>query len=74
METKTITVGTKNFTVRELLGTEYDTIDFTNRVESVKKQIILSTGISETEYNSLTVKERLSILDVINQLNKPDFQ
>lgn len=72
METKTITVGTKNFTVRELLGVEVDSIDYTDKVKSNQTEIMLSTGITEEEYKNLTFKERLEIRKAINSLNGID--
>ena len=69
MDTKQITVGVKSFTIRELKAVELDDIDFTDRKLSVKKQVQLSTGISDDDYSNLSVKERLTIIKVINELN-----
>lgn len=72
---ETIEVSGKKFVVRELLAVELDDIDWNNKPESVKREVILSTGISEDEYKKLTVKERLSIIKKINELNGfGDFQ
>jgi len=72
---KEIIVSEKKFKVRELLAIETDDIDWDNRPLALKKQVILSTGISEEEYNKLTVKERLNIIQTINEINGfNDFQ
>ena len=74
MESKKIVIGSKEFGVRELLAIEVDEINFDDKKEAIKKQVILSTGISEEDYKKLTVKERLAIINVINELNFQDFQ
>lgn len=66
---KEIKVGDKTFKVRELLAIELDDIDFTDEKESVKKQVCLSTSISEEEYKKLTVRERLAIIKCMSELN-----
>jgi len=72
---KTIKVGEKSFVVRELLAVELDDINWDDKKEALKKQVIISTGISEQEYSSLTVKERLAIVRAINEINGfEDFQ
>lgn len=71
---KELELNGKKITVRELLAIELDDINFDDKKEAVKKQVTLSTGISEEEYNKLTVKERLSIVNAINDLNFQDFQ
>lgn len=71
---KEIEVNGRKFVIRELLAVEMDDIDFGNRPEAIKKQVICSTGITEDDYKNLTVKERTAILNVINELNNPDFQ
>jgi hypothetical protein len=72
---KEITIGDKKFIVRELLAIEVDDINWDDRKEAIKKQVMLSTGINEQEYNSLTRKERLHLINTINEINGlQDFQ
>lgn len=72
---KEITVGEKTYVVRELLGIEADEIDFADKKGAVKKQIMFATGLSESDYLALTLKERLHILKAINEINGiEDFQ
>ena len=66
---KEIVVGEKKFVVREMLAIETDDINWDNRAEAIKKQVMLSAGIKEEEYNKLTVKERLAIVQTINEIN-----
>ena len=72
---KEVIVGSKKFIVKELLALELDSIDFNDKKEAIKKQVILSTGITENDYSILTVKERLNIINAINEVNGfSDFQ
>jgi len=68
---KEIEVNGKKFKIRELLAIELDGMDFSEekKMDSIKKEVCLSTGISEEEYKLLTIKERLSIIEVINEIN-----
>lgn len=70
-----ILVNEKKFKIRELLAIELDDIDWNDKNLAVKKQVMLSTGISEDDYKKLTVKERLKIVNAINDVNGfSDFQ
>jgi len=72
---KEIVVGERKFIVRELLAIELDDVNWDDRKEAVKKQVLFSTGIDEETYNKLTVKERLQIIQTINEINGfGDFQ
>ena len=87
MEKKDIEVKGRKFTIRELLATEVDTIDFgtgeqdTEKKkqilkEAIKKQVMMSTGIIEKEYEELTWNERRMLVEEINEINgiTLDFQ
>ena len=69
METKKIVIGEKEFIIKELLACDVDTIDFDDKKEALKKQVMLSTGMSEEEYTKLTLKERLGILKIVSEIN-----
>lgn len=72
---KEIKIGEKTFVVRELLAIEMDSINFEDKKGAIKQQVILSTGLNEEEYNKLTVKERINILQAMNEINGlNDFQ
>jgi hypothetical protein len=70
-----IEVNNKKFKIRELLAVELDDVDWSDKKNAIKKQVILSTGISEDDYSKLTVKERMAIIQQINKINGfEDFQ
>lgn len=70
-----IEVKGRKFKVRELLAVELDDIDWADKNKAIRKQVMLSTGITDEEYDKLTVRERMRIIQEINSLNGfPDFQ
>lgn len=70
-----INVDEKKWIVKELLAIEMDDINFDDKKQALRQQVKLSTGISDEDYNLLTVKERLTIIQKINELNGAgDFQ
>jgi hypothetical protein len=73
-----VKLNSKNVTMRELLAIELDSIlNETSKIEDIsvrsnetlKKQITISTGLTEDEYKNLTIKERLSLVNTFNNLN-----
>jgi len=66
---KNIEVNGKTFIVKEILAIDLDKIDFTNKIDAIKMQVVLSTGISDEDYKQLTIKERLYIINAINDIN-----
>jgi hypothetical protein len=66
---KEIVIGNRKILVRELLAKDVDTIDFNNKVESNRKQVTLSTGLTNDEYDRLTWNERTKIIEAINEVN-----
>jgi len=70
-----VKIKDKVWNLREILAIELDGIDWSNKFEVIKKQVIISTGISEEDYNKLTVRERMVLMHKINELNGfNDFQ
>ena len=69
MVEKEIDVNGRKFKVRELLAIELDDIDWNDKKTAIKKQVILSTGLNDEEYAKLTVKERLALIQKINEIN-----
>lgn len=68
-------INDKKFNIRELLAIELEDINWEDKNAAVKKQVLLSTGLKEDEYNKLTVRERLGIIKAINEINGfNDFQ
>lgn len=76
METKTVTSGSKDFIVHELLATEFDEIQkIEDKTEAVVALVKKSADISDEVYSKLTLKERGKIMNIINELNGwADFQ
>jgi hypothetical protein len=66
---KEISVSGKTYIVRELLAKEVDAINFEDKAQSNKQQVMISTGITEEEYNSLTWNARTQIFKAINEVN-----
>lgn len=67
---KEIVVGERKFLVRELLAVELDdTMDIQDKKLALKKQVTLSAGLNDEEYAKLTVKERIAIINAMNELN-----
>ena len=70
-----VTVDGKSFVVKEMKAIDLDSIDFSNTKEAIKKQVMISTNMNESDYANLTVRERLSIIKAINEVNGlNDFQ
>lgn len=75
MQTKDITIGDRKFQIKELRGVDVDDIDWNDKKNAIKKQIQLSTGLTDLDYENLTLKERLFLLQEINEINGlSDFQ
>jgi hypothetical protein len=66
---KQIEIGGKKLIVRELLAKEVDTINFEDKADSNKKQVMMSTGMTAEEYDKVTWKERTEIFKAINEVN-----
>ena len=71
---KKIKIGEKEFTVRELTYAEALTLNFDNKADALKKMTVLSTGISDEEFNTLSIKEGIEIQKAVNEVNALDFQ
>lgn len=69
METKQVDVNGKKFIVKEILAKDFDNINFEDKKTAAKMQIQLATGMSDAEYDALTMKERIHIFQAMNQLN-----
>lgn len=69
-----VNVAGKKFVVRELFAIEIDDINWDDKKSAIKQQVMISTGLTEEQYNKLTVRERLAIVQKINEINFLDFQ
>ncbi len=76
MKTIKVEIDGKEYEITELLATDVDDIDFSNKKESIKKQVMLSTNMTEDEFKKLTFNQRITLMKEINRLNglTQDFQ
>jgi len=66
---KEVKIGDKTFVVKELKYKDITSINSTDNAEVAKKLLLLATGISEEQYNELSIKEGIAIMKVVNEIN-----
>lgn len=72
---KEIVIGDRTFLIREILAVELDEVDLRDSKATQKVLVTKGAGLSDDEYIKLTIKERLSLLTAINEINGfGDFQ
>ena len=71
-----IQIGDKKFELKELKYKIIASLGDLSKEESVKKLMVLSTDMSEDEYDNLSLKEGITLQKEINKLNglDDDFQ
>jgi len=75
MKTKEIEVNDRKFTISEIKYKELTSFADLEKGEAAKKIMLVSTGMTEEEYDNLSVKEGIVIQKEINELNGlEDFQ
>ena len=76
MESKEIEVNSKKYTVTELKYKDVAKLGDVSKEEAAKQMMILSTGISEEDYDNLSMREGIELQKTINELNglSEDFQ
>ena len=75
MKTKEIEIEDKKFVVSEIKYKELTSFADLEKGEAAKKIMLVSTGITEEEYDNLSVKEGIVLQKEINELNGlEDFQ
>lgn len=75
MKTKEIEVNDKKFTITEIKYKDLTSFADLEKGEAAKKIMLVSTGMTEEEYDSLSVKEGVILQKEINELNGlDDFQ
>lgn len=75
MRTKEIEVNDRKFMISEIKYKELTSFADLEKGEAAKKIMIVSTGITEEEYDELSVKEGVILQKEINELNGlEDFQ
>ena len=72
---KEVIVGEKTYKIEELKYKDVASAGDVPKEEIAKKMIVLSTGMSDEEYDNLSMKEGLALQKVINDFNGfEDFQ
>ena len=75
MKTKEIEVNDKKFTVTEIKYKDLTSFADLEKGDAAKKIMLVSTGMTEDEYDNLSVKEGIMVQKEINELNGlEDFQ
>ena len=75
MNTKEIEVNGKKFTISEIKYRELTSFADLEKGEAAKKIMLVSTGMTEEDYDNLSIKEGIFIQKEINELNGlDDFQ
>lgn len=74
MENK-LNIGDKVYTIKEILYKDLIELGDLDNKETPKKLMLLSTGMSEEDYNILSLKDGITIQKAINSFNGlADFQ
>ena len=66
---KKVTIGEKEYTLKEISYVEAISINPNKREETVRKLLKLSADLSDEEINKLTLREGLELQKQINELN-----
>ena len=75
MNTKEIEVNGKKFTISEIKYRELTSFANLEKGEAAKKIMLVSTGMTEEDYDNLSIKEGIFVQKEINELNGlDDFQ
>ena len=69
MKTKEIEVNDKKFTITELKYKELTSFTDLEKGEAAKNVMLVSTGMTDEEYDNLSVKEGIVLQKEINELN-----
>lgn len=64
-----VEVEGKSYTVTEIKYKDLTSLGQIPQEEAAKKMMMLSTGMSEEEYNELSMRQGLEIQKAINKLN-----
>lgn len=69
---KEIKIGEKTYIVRELKYKDVTKMADIPKEEAVKQMLILSTGITDTEFDELTLSQGLELQKSVNEVNGLD--
>lgn len=73
---KQVEINGKTFVVKELMYSDVISLSSTDTAESAKQLMLKSVGLTEEEFNNLSMKEGVILQKEINELNGlgEDFQ
>lgn len=73
---KIIEIGEKSYTIKELKYKDITAVVDMEKSEAAKILLINSTGITDEEYNELSMKDGIALMKAVNELNglEEDFQ
>lgn len=75
MKEKKVLIGDKEFIVKELLYKDVTSLADLDKIEMAKKMLILSVGLTDEEYNVLSMSDGIKLQQSVNELNGlSDFQ
>ena len=71
-----IEIGDKSYTVKELKYKDIAMVSELSKPEVAKSLMMNSTGITEAEYDELSMKDGVKIMNLVNEINglTEDFQ
>lgn len=77
MKEKTIEIDGKSYTIKELKYKDIAAVADLKKSEVAKILLIKATGISDEEYEELGMKDGISLMSAVNEVNgltEEDFQ
>ena len=74
MKTETLEIDGKEYTVSELKYKDVAELADLSKSDSAKKLMLLSTGITDEEYNELGMSVGIEIITAVNKLNNLDTE
>ena len=77
MKEEQVVVGDKTYNVKEVKYKDVAALGEIDKSEAAKQMMVLSTGMTEEEYNELSMSDGIKLTNAINKLNgidKLDFR
>ena len=78
MEEKTLKIGEKSYTIKELKYKDFiAAVADMSKSDMAKSLLVSSTGITDEEYDNLSMKDGIALINIVNEVNglvDADFQ
>lgn len=75
MKEKKVLIGDKEFVIKELLYKDVTGLAELDKIEMAKKMLILSAGLTEEEFDVLSMSDGIKLQQSVNEVNGlSDFQ